>query len=429
VDYLRQTLPLGSHFLPHDQKIAFADSVGCVAPQDDIMGIRAPEDPFRILSGALHDFAEATADYERLLDVVARRLAELVKDGCVVRLLSDGGWLLPVAIHMPVEEYVRDEAVLAELHAHMGARHNVAEQGAAARVIGTGEAVLVPRLDLSHLRSTSTPEIVQVYGTIGIHSLLLVAVRVRGESIGLLALVRFAPASPPFDEHDRELAQALADHAALAITNSRLLQSAARELAERKRAEAALHKTEEQLRHAQKMEAVGRLAGGIAHDFNNLLSVILSYAELVATALEPDEPLRADIEEIRTAGLRATELTKQLLAFSRQQVLEAKVLNVNQSVVGMEKMLRRLLGADIELTTLAANGLWNVSADPGQIEQVSMNLVVTDVVLPRMSGRQPAERLASLRPDMKVLLCPAIRMTRSSSTASWTRVSRTCRSR
>jgi PAS domain S-box-containing protein len=133
---------------------------------------------------------------------------------------------------------------------------------------------------------------------------------------------------------------------------------------------------EEQYRQAQKMEAVGRLAGGIAHDFNNVLSVILSYSEMIIGDLKPDEPLRADIEEIRTAGLRATDLTKQLLAFSRQQVLEAKVLNLNQSIAGMQKMLRRLLGADIELTMLPASGLWNVRADPGQIEQILLNLAV-----------------------------------------------------
>ncbi len=133
---------------------------------------------------------------------------------------------------------------------------------------------------------------------------------------------------------------------------------------------------EEQYRQAQKMEAVGRLAGGIAHDFNNVLSVILSYSEMIIGDLKPGEPLRADIEEIRTAGLRATDLTKQLLAFSRQQVLETKVLNLNQSIAGMGKMLRRLLGADVELTMLPASGLWNVKADPGQIEQVLLNLAV-----------------------------------------------------
>jgi two-component system, cell cycle sensor histidine kinase and response regulator CckA len=131
-----------------------------------------------------------------------------------------------------------------------------------------------------------------------------------------------------------------------------------------------------QLLQAQKMEAVGRLAGGVAHDFNNVLSVILSYAELVASDLPPDSPSRADLEEIRLAGQRAVGLTRQLLAFSRQQVLELKVLDLSDSLRGMEKMIARLIGADVTLTILAASGLWNVKADPGQFEQILMNLAV-----------------------------------------------------
>jgi PAS domain S-box-containing protein len=148
------------------------------------------------------------------------------------------------------------------------------------------------------------------------------------------------------------------------------------DVTENKRSLAKLRRTEDQLLQAQKMEAVGRLAGGVAHDFNNLLSVVLSYADMISSDLAPEEPLRADMEEIQKAALRATELTRQLLAFSRQQVVDAVVLNMNQSVAGMEKILRRLLGADIELTLLATSDLWNVRADPGQLEQVVMNLAV-----------------------------------------------------
>jgi PAS domain S-box-containing protein len=133
---------------------------------------------------------------------------------------------------------------------------------------------------------------------------------------------------------------------------------------------------EDQFRQAQKMEAVGRLAGGIAHDFNNVLSVILSCADLMRAELNPDEPLRGDVEEIRTAAQRAADLTRQLLAFSRQQVLEPKVLGLNGVVSGMDKMLRRLLGADVTLTSLLEPALGNIEADPGQIEQIVMNLAV-----------------------------------------------------
>jgi two-component system cell cycle sensor histidine kinase/response regulator CckA len=143
-----------------------------------------------------------------------------------------------------------------------------------------------------------------------------------------------------------------------------------------KRAAAALARTEAQLRQAQKMEAIGRLAGGIAHDFNNLLSVILGYSDLIRSDLEPGEPIRADIDEIHAAGKHAAELTRQLLAFSRQQVLEPKIVDLNQTLGATEKMLRRLIGADVELTLLPTNGLWSVRVDPGQVEQVILNLAV-----------------------------------------------------
>jgi two-component system, cell cycle sensor histidine kinase and response regulator CckA len=133
---------------------------------------------------------------------------------------------------------------------------------------------------------------------------------------------------------------------------------------------------ESQFLQTQRMEAVGRLAGGIAHDFNNVLSVILSYASVVVDDLKPEDPMRADIEEVGKAGQRATELTQQLLAFSRQQVLRGQVLDLHQVVTGMEKMLRRLLGADTELTILPASELWSIKADLGQIEQIMMNLAV-----------------------------------------------------
>jgi len=131
-----------------------------------------------------------------------------------------------------------------------------------------------------------------------------------------------------------------------------------------------------ELRQAQKMEAVGQLAGGVAHDFNNLLSIILSYSVLVAQTMAPDDPARADVDEIRLAGERGAALTRQLLAFSRQQVLQPQILNLNEIVGGMEKLLRRLIGEDVELLVHMTPGLDDVRVDPGQIEQVIMNLAV-----------------------------------------------------
>src|SRR5213079_1790170 len=138
----------------------------------------------------------------------------------------------------------------------------------------------------------------------------------------------------------------------------------------------AQRQLEAQLRQSQKMEAVGQLAGGIAHDFNNLLTAILGSTQLLLHNTPVGDARREDAEEIRHAGLRAAELTRQLLAFSRRQVLAPKVLDVNAIVANMDKMLRRLLGEDVALVTHLAADLGPVSADPGQLEQVLLNLAV-----------------------------------------------------
>ncbi len=136
------------------------------------------------------------------------------------------------------------------------------------------------------------------------------------------------------------------------------------------------HSLEDRLLQAQRMEAVGGLAAGIAHDFNNVLSVVLSYAELVLLDLPGESGMRSDIQEIKTAAQRAGELTKHLLAFSRQQVLEPRVFDLNQVLDELRKMLRRLISEDIDLGISLAPELGRVNADPGQIEQVIVNLVV-----------------------------------------------------
>ena len=145
---------------------------------------------------------------------------------------------------------------------------------------------------------------------------------------------------------------------------------------ERRATEEALRKSEEELRHSQKMEAVGRLAGGVAHDFNNLLTAIIGYAELIATRTSSNSLAKQNAELIRKAGEQAAALTRQLLAFSRKQILQPKVIDLNALVLEMEKLLRRVIGErfDLQAHPDAENG--RVKADPSQLEQVVLNLGV-----------------------------------------------------
>ncbi len=157
------------------------------------------------------------------------------------------------------------------------------------------------------------------------------------------------------------------------------LQRAIRELQERQeraRVEEALRQSEKQLRQAQKMEAVGRLAGGLAHDFNNLLTVIMGHAQVLLNEMETEHPFRIKVEEMQKAGDRAATLIRQLLTFSRKQPSTPKVLSVNPLITNFETMMRRLIGEDLELTLALAPQDLRISADPAQIEQVLMNLVV-----------------------------------------------------
>jgi two-component system cell cycle sensor histidine kinase/response regulator CckA len=148
-----------------------------------------------------------------------------------------------------------------------------------------------------------------------------------------------------------------------------------RDLTERRAAEEALRLSELQLRQALKMEAVGRLAGGVAHDFNNVLTAILGYADLLLDGFAPEDPRSADIQEIKRAANRAAGLTHQLLAFSRKQVMQPRRLNLNEVIGNIQKLLAKLLGDDIELRIENDPLTGDVKADPGQIEQVLMNLV------------------------------------------------------
>ena len=191
-------------------------------------------------------------------------------------------------------------------------------------------------------------------------STLIVPMAVMGRVIGAIEL---QSPEPSVFRHEHATAMRMAANlAAVAIENVRLIEQE--------------HENEEQLRQSQKMQAVGMLAGGVAHDFNNLLVAINGYSDLTLRKLMKGDPLRRNLEEIKKAGERAAALTRQLLTFSRKQVMQPKVLCLNDVVSDMNKMLRRVIGEDIELNTVLDPKLGYIKADPNMLEQVVLNLAV-----------------------------------------------------
>jgi PAS domain S-box-containing protein len=154
------------------------------------------------------------------------------------------------------------------------------------------------------------------------------------------------------------------------------LVGVSRDITERRRAEQEREQLQAQLTQAQKMEAVGRLAGGVAHDFNNMLGIIIGHADLLLEQTDPDQPSHADLSEIREAGARSADLTRQLLAFARKQTVAPRVIDLNETVEGMLKMLHRLIGEDIEMTWIPCREMRPVKIDPGQVDQILANLCV-----------------------------------------------------
>lgn len=163
---------------------------------------------------------------------------------------------------------------------------------------------------------------------------------------------------------------------AIKIQNKWHVIAIIRDITERRKAEEEKKRLELQFLQVQKMESIGRLAGGVAHDFNNILSVIIGYGEIIQERLSNSDPLKDYIKQIVEAGKRAAGLTNQLLAFSRKQILRPKSINLNDLVINTEKMLRRIIGEDISLKLVLTEGIPDIYADPVQIEQVIMNLVV-----------------------------------------------------
>ena len=305
----------------------------------------------------LESLVEISSELSRMqpLDSLLGRIAEacgrLVKTDWVGFRLVDGDELVAAGTFQGGTEMpVRPRLKIGE--------------SVAGQVAATGRPLLL-RDPASH--PSMLPDHAEAMRRLGYHGMLTVPARVSDRVVGVLSFL--TRREEGFTTEDLAIATAFASHAAVALENSRLLH-------ESRRAYDELAQTQGHLEQAQKMDAIGRLAGGVAHDFNNLLTVILGRADILLAQIKTEDPVRRGIALIqRTAG-RAAELTKQLLAFSRKQVLEAVVLDLGVVTTDMKDMLARLIGEDIALVTNLAADLGHVKADRGQIEQVVMNLAI-----------------------------------------------------
>ncbi len=238
--------------------------------------------------------------------------------------------------------------------------------GVAGLAVRERQPVVTPNL-LTDPRVRLMPDVRACIERASYRAVLAIPLVIQDRVIGALGVGDRA--GRVFDAEEIRLARAFADQAAIALENARLYAQAQQAYEE-------LSRTQDQLLQAQKMEAIGRLAGGIAHDFNNLLTVISGHGQLLSRQLHGEHPLRPSLDAINDTAERTAGLTRQLLAFSRKQVLQPRVLDLNAVVADLAPMLQRLIGEDIELATALDPALGHVKADVGQLEQVVLNLAI-----------------------------------------------------
>ena len=343
-------------------------------PADRLLPIRDILTLLRTFANQAAAGLHAAADFQQLArrndelaalhETTVALLAGIEVDSVLEAILSNATTLIAAPygfLYLPTEGGDELELLLSSgLERYPPPLRIARGQGVTGQVLETGEAVLIEDYAAWSLR---LPHFAGAPFT----SALAVPLRVRGELRGVLGI---ATEVGRLGAADAALLERFAHLASLALENARLYESAQREIVERDR----LH---EQLRQAQKMESIGRLAGGIAHDFNNLLTAINGYAELMLMDFDAGAvPTRDSAEQIARAAGRAASLTGQLLAFSRKQVLRPQVIDLNEVVGGMATMLARILGEGVVLTTALDPELGPALADPTQIEQVVLNLAL-----------------------------------------------------
>lgn len=356
------------------------------------------------LAEASRAFSEVAHDIDAVLDVVVRKTAELVGEACTISLISDDRQTMKMVAYHHVDPVVKEATgeLLADVELHVG-------DSIVGKVAATGRPFWVEDVSDAVLRKTVHPQFRAFLEKVTLRAMLCVPLRAHDEISGTLTITRGASGGP-YTVEDKDFLEDLAARAALVIANGRMFRRLQNELQERARAEEALRRIQEELRQAQKMEAIGRMAGGIAHDFNNALSAILTTAEIARRGLAAEDPLARDLDVVCQAGQHAAALTKQLLVFSRNQAVQPTNLDLNDVVRNLQPMLRRLLPEDIEMSLELSPETAAVEANAGQLEQVIVNLsanardampeggrltiATSSAVLPENLGREHPERQA-----------------------------------